>query len=787
MRRPMIWVAGILFALFLIVRLVAGDRMDKNYYSLDAILEENRQAQAQVQGTLDHIDAKPKSYYFYLKKVSVTLTNKEKIYYFSDFLAIVSQCRKDSYQPGNTLQFSGSLQTFTSPTNPGQFDERSYYKEKNIYYKLSADTCQIKDSGRNVLLAALYQGRDTLKQTYENCLPRKEAGILSAMLLGDKSALDMDVRELYQTAGIGHLLAISGLHISILCMALYEGLRWLLWEKICGETAHLPLPLKKSPFLFTVIFLLAYGKMTGFGISTSRAVIMMLVYLLGREWGKSYDAFTAMAGSAMIIWLQNPYAVFSCSFLLSYSAMAGIYLVLPALEVFFRGTEEEQRADLGKKRRKERELLAEGIRGRIIVFLLGAKDKILSSLLCSLAIWLATLPVLCYFFYEYPTYGMVLNLFVLPLATVLVITAMAGGLVGVVFLPGGKLILWIARGILFFYENICKVFQKLPHPIQIIGRPKEISIFIYYMFLIALCLVLLKGIYRRKGFVRYSRCVMFCCLFLGMRILLFRENTEGFSCTVMDVGQGDGILLRTEAGQTILVDGGSTSVSQVGKYRIIPFLKYYGLSHIDYMIMTHEDEDHISGQRELLESGRAEGISIGCILLPEPDSASVGENYHRMEELAERGQIPCRKLHRGDGLSLGLLQITCLHPEKGFVADSPNAYSTTLAVRYGERSLLLTGDLEKNGEEAVLSSLGRYDILKVAHHGSKNSSSEAYLEKIQPETALISCGEKNRYGHPHKELLERLSAWTHRLYRTDIQGAVFLQTEGAYWNISTYR
>lgn len=771
MKRPIIWVVGILFFFFVVTQVCYGEKQEEIFYSMDQVIQ--KKTQAKVVGRLHHIENKPNSSYFYLKKVSVTLSGTNQCYYFSDFLAIQTQNQKISFYPGNLLQISGSVESFCSPTNPGQFNEKSYYKEKNIYYKIIGDSWEVTDTSTNPCLTLLYQTKEALKQVYENCLPKKEAGIVTAMLLGDKSTLDMDVRELYQTNGIGHLLAISGLHISILCMALYGGLRYC------------PLP-KTVPFLITVLFLLAYGIMTGFSISTSRAVIMMILFLLAKEWGRSYDPITAMGLSAVIIWLQKPCAIFSSSFLLSYGAMAGVCLVLPAIKVFFQGTWQEQQAKSRKKRRSQRELAENSSFGKIYLFFHRKKEQLISSICCSLAIWFATVPILCYFFYEFPTYGILLNLFVLPLASVLVITSMLGGIAGLFFLPAGKGILCIARGILFFYEKICQFFQNLPEPIQITGCPEPGKIFLYYGILWILCFILLKRLYHQERFLTYSRSIICCCFLAGLMILFSPKTIRGFSCIIMDVGQGDGILLRTEQGKTILVDGGSTSISQVGKYRIIPCLKYYGIRKIDYMIMTHEDEDHVSGQRELLEAGKETGISIGCYLLPEPDSSSTGDNYHQMEQLAKAAQVSQRKIHRGDRILLGQLCVTCLHPEKGFVADSANAYSTTLSVTYKNRSILLTGDLEKNGEETLMASLGNYDILKVAHHGSKNSTPEEFLKIIRPYAAIISCGKNNRYGHPHGELIERLSLNTPNIYRTDERGAILLQTRGKEWRIRTY-
>lgn len=812
LKRPIVWVAGILLLFFMIFRLLAGNELEERYYSMDKELDDS--TRAEVSGTLDHVESKPKSYYLYLKKVSVTCKNTKNVYYFSDFLAVMSGFQEDSCQPGNVLLISGSVKSFDVPTNPGQFDERSYYKEKNIYYKVYGDSCRIMSPENNQILIAVYRVKDALKQVYQKCLPEKDAGIITAMLLGDRSTLDVDVRQLYQVNGIGHLLAISGLHISIICMALYRGLRlifYLIESFIPQESSVFSFYRKyieKIPFLLTCCFLLFYGKMTGFGISTSRAVVMMILALLAGELGKSYDAFTAMGVSGILIWLQNPYAVTSSSFLLSYSAMAGVYLVLPALEIFFFGTLKEQRARLRESRRRERELTANiplkkrsscsdahtniftlisPLSIKMMSFLIVGKKKLISSLLCSFAIWLATLPVLCWFFYEFPTYGIVLNLFVLPLASVLVIAGMLGGVLGVFFLPLGKCILFPVHGILSFYEAVCRLFQKLPQSVQITGRPRTESILLYYLVLFFLCLILTKKMGRRESFIRYSRIAVSCLLALGMTALFSVEKVKGFSCTVMDVGQGDGLVLRTESGKTVLVDGGSSSVSQVGKYRILPFLKYYGIRHIDYMIVTHEDEDHISGQMELVETGKASGISVGCLLMPEPDVSCTGKNYSRMEELAREAQIPLNKIHRGDRIVLGELSLRCLHPAKGFAAESANAYSTTLDVHYRGRSMLLTGDLEKNGEAAVTETLENYEILKVAHHGSKNSSAEEYLAKVQPRAAVISCGKDNRYGHPHRELLERLALYTDKIYRTDESGAVFLETDGRGWRIRGYR
>lgn len=260
-------------------------------------------------------------------------------------------------------------------------------------------------------------------------------------------------------------------------------------------------------------------------------------------------------------------------------------------------------------------------------------------------------------------------------------------------------------------------------------------------------------------------------------------DDPAFSCTMLDVGQGNGILIQT-AKKTILVDGGSSDVTEVGKYRLLPCLKYYGITCIDAMIMTHADTDHISGQLELIEMMQKGQLTITTYLLPQPEQSLQDSNYKKIVTEAKKAGITLQYLHKKEQLTIGDLSLYCVHPEKNFCADSANAYSTTLSLQWKKYSILLTGDLEKNGEEAVLEELqknpslpARYDFLQVPHHGSKNAGSEVFLQKVLPKVSLISCGYQNRYGHPHAELLERLKKIDSHIYTTPASGAISIKEE----------
>lgn len=287
------------------------------------------------------------------------------------------------------------------------------------------------------------------------------------------------------------------------------------------------------------------------------------------------------------------------------------------------------------------------------------------------------------------------------------------------------------------------------------------------------------AVLRQEFSVLFLGLVMF--IVLAMSCLVEIGLPGRMKIVMADVGQGDGIYIKGPEGRRYFVDGGSSDISSVGKYRIEPFLLSQGVRTLDYVFISHGDTDHMSGIAEMLVNQQL-GIQIQNLVLPtervwdkelEELAALAAENGTRVVVM-EAGNV----LTEGQGDKT--LTLTCLAPSQGYQGESGNAASMVLDVSFGEFDMLMTGDLEGEGEENLLenSTLHQYDVLKTAHHGSKNSTSAEFLARVSPKVAWISAGSDNRYGHPHGETLERLLAVGSQIFCTAESGAVTLTTDG---------
>ena len=696
---------------------------------------------------------------------------------------------------GSLVILKGTLKNFQQPTNPWQFNAPFYYQILRISFRLNQAEIQVKSDRFYKIAEGLYQLRRKAGSKVDALLPEQEASVMKTMLLGEKGILDEEIKGLYQRNGIAHILAISGLHISMIGMGLYQLLR------------RAGLKIKLSAILASMIIVL-YGMMTGFAVSAIRAIAMFLLQMLAQILGRTYDRITALAVAAVLVLVEQPLYLFHSGFQFSFLCVLGISLILPVL---------------GNVRKGKK--LFEGV-----------------------ALMAVTLPVYLGVFYQIPVYSMFLNFIVLPMMSILMGAGIVMILAAFLCTPLAIPAAWLITGILMVYERIGLFTEKLPHHYWTPGCPAKWQLAVYVAVLIIIAalgrtkrkavLYQKDCIHRRGGCAKeilqeqnkrirriachggkwistYGIPVGICWgfLLLGVVILTWRFRPE-LQVTFLDVGQGDCIFLQTEDGASYLTDGGSSSVSKVGKYRMIPFLKYQGASQIKAVFVSHADSDHCNGIAELLEQAELEGIRVENLVLTDIADECRSEGYEELVELAGQNGITVQLLHEGQQLQDGELLFQCLHPSKGYRAEDLNETSMVLLVTYREFSMLLTGDVQGAGEEHLTQELQDWKepgvaqmqdvirisgeeesmeeesieeqsiederieeqieekrpqnkmganhteteltILKVAHHGSKNSTSEEFLKAANPKIAIISCGKGNRYGHPHEETLERL-------------------------------
>lgn len=487
---------------------------------------------------------------------------------------------------GGKVAVKGELEGLGRASNPGQFDYESYYHALGIEGRMFGKELKVLGNDyspyRDGILVLKERAAGMLERL---CVPG-DRGIFRALLLGDRTALSDDIYEMYQKNGIAHILAVSGLHISLIGLGMYRLLRR------AGAGFGLS-------GLWAAAFTVSYGILTGSSASVVRAVLMICFQILADWLGRTYDMMSAMAAAALALLLRSPSLLFQAGFQLSFGAILAVGAVLPVLDVWLGG-------NFGG--------------GRL------AADSFLASVRAGLAIQIVTFPIIVSHFYEYPVYGFFLNLLVIPLMAYVVMSGIAGILLGTVWLPAGRFFVGTGHYILKFYEQLCLMVQRLPGAVRIVGRPKMWQICVYG----AVWAVILGWAMKKVGkcedgqaekdysgdrFVGRCACryvlaaAGLLCGFLILRPL----PPQGLKVTFLDVGQGDGICLETRD-TVILVDGGSSSNRKLGEQVLEPFLKSSGISVIDYAVVSHGDEDHISGLRYLLETDC--GIDVKCLVLP---------------------------------------------------------------------------------------------------------------------------------------------------------------------------
>lgn len=684
----------------------------------------------------------------YLKRVY--LVYQEKKIPIENIRVFLKKEKEDTLKKipaGTLLTVSGRLVSVPQARNPGEFDSQQYYGCQHIYYFLKDGVIREQSAAFSPYLQGLLDLRERFAGIYA-VAAGEDAPVFEAMVLGEKGNLEEETKMRYQLAGIIHILAISGMHISLLG----TGVNRLLKDAGLGIV---------PAGMISLILMVQYGMMTGSSVAAMRAVCMFFMSVSAELLGRCYDWMTALAVSAILLLFNAPANLYSSGFLLSFGAVAGIGACAP-----------------------------------VAVGLVRSKRKAVNTLLVSLSVQLVTLPIMLYFYGEVSLLGIVLNLAVLPTVGAVLACGVLGGLAGFLSSKAAEIMLLPGRALLFFYEQLCRLAGKLPWCTWIGGQPKQWQILVYYGLLLLALFWGKKAVDRRKEwengrkeekperkkwhFPGKTEVGMVLLICLGI-FILGRKPEEKLKITCLDVGQGDGIVIEAPKGYCFLIDGGSSNKSGVGQYQLLPYLKSQGISYLDGIFISHTDEDHVSGIKELL-TYMGEGLtSIRGGTLYLPGWSQPPDSWEEHAALAQKAGMKTAGVNTGDLVKGGAASLSVLSPLPGASGMDTNEEALVLELEYQGFRALFTGDIGEETENKLLKKgcLSDVDFLKVGHHGSRYSSGTDFLETIRPEIGVISCSSNNTYGHPSREAIQRLETAGCRLKYTMKSGAVTLRTDGS--------
>lgn len=739
---------------------------------------------------------------------------------FGKNASVLCYLQKDEALPkaGCYVRVFGEVSPFLQATNPGEFDAAAYYRRKDCLFTLRKTKINAQTKTYGQLEEFLSQLRYESDALFWKLLGEKNGATASAMVLGLKKGMDSEVKALYQGAGISHLLAISGLHLSLIGAGLFG-----LLKKV-----RLPAALSAG---ISALILIAYAQLTGMGVSTRRALVMFLLFLAAGLLKRTPDLPTSLAVAALFLLVPKPQRILDAGFQLSFSAVLGIAVMIPVLQDGW----EDAACSLRVANR-----VTDGVASWNLVraAITRACRFLRKNILAGLGITMTMLPFLLIHFYEWSPWSVLLNLAVIPLMGILLpcliglqLIARLTALTQMAFaaskaaaslaqsVPGAipavpdafvsclkfpqRLLCAVIEGIFFCYEQLCRLAAALPGSILHTGYPTWQALTVYTIGLIALAV---SG----KKLRPRLRLAAAVCL---MGIFLIRLPGE-LNVTMLDVGQGECVGIETREHHVYLVDAGSTSKKKTGQYQIIPWLKYIGTRRVEGIFITHWDEDHISAVGELLDWSKSSRVKIRRFFLP--DAALKDEALETLLQQIEEAGVSVEYLSAGECMTDGTLQISCLHPYAKKVPEDRNDASLVLRLSQGEFQMLLTGDLEQSGEDWLVEQARqgteqphsieqeqarqgaeppqpiaqgqalpcvpstqpsaqnplRCTILDAGHHGASNATGEALLDLAQPGLVLISCGKNNRYGHPAPEMLKRLEERGICWYSTAKVGAI---------------
>lgn len=634
----------------------------------------------------------------------------------------------EKLESGYICTFKGELESPKSPTMPNAFNYKQYLYDHHIHWKYHVKEIGKCSSNNNGVMNMLVNSRKSGLSLIEHNFSKKSVGVVQALIFGERHLLQEDIEKAYQELGIVHLLAISGLHVGLLVGGIYFLLIF------CGLTHE------KSKVIM-LIFLPVYMVLTGGAPSVIRASLMVMIYFALQLLRQKISPLDVISFTYLCLLFINPYYLFQIGFQLSFVVSFGLLLSSKILQNF--------------------------------------TSWILKLTIVSLIAQICAIPLLLSNFYEFSLISLPMNMIFVPFYSFILLPLAIVSTFSLSIPFIGPLFVYLITSLLDLSHQLVLFTSAIPYLTMTTGKPSLLFLF----FCVAVILFL---------FIRYEKTKNGKTLITPTLLLLFLFICQAFGQQVnpigqvltVDVGQGDSIFIQQPFnGGTFLIDtGGKVSFPKeeweksnrsysIAKSVTIPYLKSIGVTKLNGLFLTHGDFDHIGEVLTLVDEIRIDQIII-------PVGFERGELEGKIIKKAYEKGIIIKEVQSGDQLKFKNTSFHVVSPKT--LTESKNNDSLVLWAEIGGLRWMFTGDAEINSEEQIIKSYPslKADVLKIGHHGSKGSTSERFLNAIEPSYAIVSAGYNNRYQHPHKEIIDKLLERNINILRTDLDGAILYRYKG---------
>ncbi|MCL2576056.1 MAG: DNA internalization-related competence protein ComEC/Rec2 [Defluviitaleaceae bacterium] len=631
---------------------------------------------------------------------------------------------------GQHIVASGYLHTLEGVRNPGGFNEFQFLRSRGIEYRLFAESVEVYEINMTWAMHIRSFGL-RLSKVFHEVLPADMAGIMSAMIVGDRSGLDMETRDMYSSAGMFHILVVSGLHVNILALFFSKALNFL------GVKDD------KKRGIATIGFIILFAIMTGAGVATIRASIMGITLILAGILGYQNDSTTSLGIAATIILLSQPLFLFDIGFIYSFTTVLALIYLSPPIK----------------------KILPKPI----------AKDYVATTLAATVVYTIIS----SYMSFEFSPYVVLTNLLLLPTVFVVVVLGLILSLVGLISTGLAYVVAMPVWALLSFYEFVMNLTLSLPFSTILTGRPTTLTIIALLILIIAFIKIINKSKNMRKRlFVAFSA---ISAIFIFQ--ITFNALNPTITTTFLYVGQGDSTII-SRGQNAIIIDGGGPFGREIGQssgtFNLMPYLSYRGVSKAT-AIITHNHSDHAIGIIEAMQAGR-----INHLIMAKANSVQGNYTYDLLVETANNMQIPISYISAGYQIGFGGMQLDVIFPYDERTMQGENNASLVILATHNNHKILLTGDIEA-AVEAYISTSAYINahIIKIPHHGSRSSSTQPFLNAVNPQFAVISAGRNSMFNHPHTEVINRLDENGINWANTATHGAITVRTNGRNMRVQT--